>query len=122
MTDMATLQALRESAAFVDGAGHEVLRATGSDRVTFLHRITSGTIVGKTAGQGSRTLLLDVKGRLLASLLAFVRAKSVRLLVSAGQGAEVVAGLTQFAVMDDFQIVPEAEVATLAVLGPQAVA
>ena len=122
MADMTTLQTLRESAVFVDGAGHEVLRATGADRVTFLHRITSGTIVGKTAGQGSRTLLLDVKGRVLASLLAFVRAKSVRLLVSAGQGAEVVAGLAKFAVMDDFQIVPEAEVGTLAVLGPQAVA
>jgi hypothetical protein len=85
-----------------------------------LHRITSGTIVGKTAGQGSRTLLLDVKGRVLASLLAFVRPKSVRLLVAAGQGSEVVAGLAKFAVMDDFQIVPEAELATLAILGPQA--
>jgi folate-binding protein YgfZ len=122
MADMTTLQALRESAVFIDGVGHEVLRATGTDRVTFLHRITSGTIAGKTAGQGSRTLLLDVKGRVLASLLAFVRAKSVRLLVSGGQGAEVAAGLAKFAVMDDFQIVPEAEVATLAILGPRAVA
>jgi len=117
---MTSLQALRASAVFVDGLGHDVVRATGNDRVTFLHRITSGTIVGKAAGQGSRTLLLDVKGRVLASLLAFVRPKSVRLLVAAGQGSEVVAGLAKFAVMDDFQIVPEVELVTLAILGPQA--
>jgi len=117
---MTTLQALRESAVFVDGAGHDVLRATGNDRVTFLHRITSGTLAGKSPGQGSRTLLLDVKGRVLASLLAFVRPKSVRLLVASGQGAGLAAGLAKFAVMDDFQIVSEAEVATLAILGPRA--
>jgi tRNA-modifying protein YgfZ len=122
MTDMTSLQALRESAVFIDGAGHDVLRATGNDRVTFLHRITSGTITGKAPGQGSRTLLLDVRGRVLASLLAFVRARAVRIIVSGGQGSEVVAGLAKFAVMDDFQIVPETEVATLAILGPRAAA
>jgi len=120
MVDMRSLQALRESSVFVDGPGHDVLRATGNDRVTFLHRITSGTIAGKTAGQGSRTLLLDVKGRVLSSLLAFVRPKSVRLLASSGQGSVLAAGLAKFAVMDDFQIVPETELATLAILGPQA--
>jgi folate-binding protein YgfZ len=120
MVDMTSLQALRESAVLVDGAGHEVLRATGNDRVTFLHRITSGTIAGKSPGQGSRTLLLDVRGRVLASLLAFVRARSVRILVPGGQGSEVAAGLGRYAIMDDFQIVPETEVATLAILGPRA--
>jgi folate-binding protein YgfZ len=120
MIDNTSLRALRESAVFVDGPGHDVLRATGNDRVTFLHRITSGTIAGKSPGQGSRTLLLDVRGRALASLLVFVRARSVRLLVSAGQGSELAAGLGKYAIMDDFQIVPEAEVATLAILGPRA--
>lgn len=120
MVDVTSLQALRESSVLVDGAGHEVLRATGNDRVTFLHRITSGTIAGKAPGQGSRTLLLDVRGRVLASLLAFVRARTVRLLVPGGQGAEIAAGLAKYAVMDDFQIVPEAELATLAILGPRA--
>jgi folate-binding protein YgfZ len=120
MVDVTSLQALRESAVVLDGAGHDVLRATGNDRAAFLHRITSGTIAGKSPGQGSRTLLLDVRGRVLASLLAFVRAKSIRLIVSAGQGADVAAGLAKYAVMDDFQIVPEAELATLAILGPRA--
>jgi len=117
---MTSLQALRESAVLVDGASHDVVRATGNDRVTFLHRITSGTIAGKVAGQGSRTLLLDVKGRVQASVLVFVRPKSLRLLVAGGQGAELAAGLAKYAIMDDFQIVPEAEMATLAILGPRA--
>ena len=120
MVDMTSIQALRESAVVADGAGHDVLRATGNDRVAFLHRITSGTIAGKAPGQGSRTLLLDVRVRVLASVLAFVRAKSVRLIAAAGQGADVAAGLAKYAVMDDFQIAPESELSTLAILGPRA--
>ena len=120
MSETGELQALREAAVCVGGDGHEVLCATGSDRVSFLHRITSGKIAGIEVGQGGRSLLLDVKGRVLASLLVFVRSRSVRLLVPAGQGGEVAAALARFAIMDDFQIVPEAELVTLAVLGPQA--
>ncbi len=120
MVEVASLRALRESAVLLDGGGHDVLRATGNDRITFLQRITSGAITGKSPGQGGRTLLLDVRGRVLASLLAFVRAKSVRLMAPKGQGAEVAAGLARFAVMDDFLIAPEGDVTSLAVLGPQA--
>lgn len=121
MPDMKSLEALRESAVVLDGIRHDVLRATGKDRQTFLQRITSGTITGKTAGQGARTLLLDVRGRVLASLLAFVRARSVRMLVPAGQGADVAAGLGKYAIMDDFQIAVEDELATAAVLGPRSI-
>jgi folate-binding protein YgfZ len=120
MPDTNPIQALRESAVLLEGPGHDVLRATGNDRVSFLARITSGTVASLDPGRGGRTLLLDVRGRVLASLLAFVRGKSVRLITASGQGAEIVAGLSKYAIMDDFQIVPESELATLAVLGPKA--
>jgi hypothetical protein len=120
MSEPGDLQALRESAVFIDGDGHDVLCATGNDRVGFLHRITSGKIAGLEVGRGSRTLLLDVRGHVLASLLVFVRAESVRLIVPGGQGPEVAAGLAKFAIMDDFAIAPEPELASLALLGPQA--
>jgi folate-binding protein YgfZ len=120
MTAAAEIQAIREGAAVTAGPGHDVLRATGNDRVTFLQRITSGKLSGLEAGQGTATLLLDVKGRVLAKLLVFVRSKSVRLIVPAGQGESVAAGLSKFAIMDDFQIAVESELATLAVLGPKA--
>jgi folate-binding protein YgfZ len=107
-------------AVLLDGQGHDVLRATGKDRITFLHRITSGTVVGKAPGQGGRTLLLDVRGHVLASLVVCVREESVRLLVPGGQGPETAAGIAKFAVMDDFQIAIEPELTTLAILGPQA--
>jgi len=119
MSEIPELSCLREFAVVIDGDSHDVLQATGNDRVTFLHRITSGRVSGVDVGQGSRTLLLDVRGRVLASLLAFVRGKSVRLVVSGGQGAEVAAGLGRYAVMDDFQILVETELASIAVLGPK---
>jgi folate-binding protein YgfZ len=120
MSALDELSSLREGAILSDGDGHDVLRATGSDRVSFLHRITSGKVAGVEEGQGGRSLLLDVRGHVLASLLVFVRGKSVRLIVPSGQGAEVAAALSKFAVMDDFQVEPEAEVVSFAILGPQA--
>ncbi len=120
MSTPVEIQAIRESAVLTAGPGHDVLRATGNDRLTFLQRITSGKLLGVESGQGAQTLLLDVKGRTLARLLVFVRNKSVRIIVPAGQGESVAAGLSKFAIMDDFQIAVETELASLAVLGPKA--
>ena len=122
MSETNPLQALREGAFFIDGDVHDVLSATGKDRVSFLHRITSGKLAGVASGQGSRTLLLDVRGHVLASLIAFLREGDVRLVTAGGQGAAVATELARFAIMDDFQIATETELATLAVLGPQAAA
>lgn len=120
MTQTEDYRALLDEAVFIDGDSHDILRATGSDSVSFLHRITSGKVAGIAVGQGSRTLLLDVRGHVLASLLAFVREGSVRLVAAGGQGAEVASGLDKFAVMDDFQVAREGDLAALAVLGPKA--
>ena len=120
MTSPIALQSLRDAAVLSGGAGHDVLRATGKDRVVFLQRITSGKIAGVEPGQGSQTLLLDVRGHVLCRLLVFVREQSLRIIVPAGQGASVAEGLSKYAIMDDFQIVAEAELASLAVLGPKA--
>jgi folate-binding protein YgfZ len=120
MDQTAELLSFRESAVLLDGQTHGILRATGNDRVNFLHRVTSGKVVGVEVGQGSRTLLLDVRGHVLATLLVFLRSESVRLIVPAEQVTDVVAGLSKFAIMDDFRIEPEPEIASLAVLGPKA--
>jgi len=120
MSSSIEIQSLQNGAVLLDGAGHDVLRATGNDRVSFLQRITSGKLSGLEAGQGTETLLLDVRGRVLARLLVFVRGKSARIIVPAGQGDFVAAGLSKFAIMDDFQLAVEGELASLAVLGPKA--
>jgi folate-binding protein YgfZ len=120
MSPSIALRAVREAAVLVDGAEHDILRATGNDRLSFLHRITSGSVAGVEPGQGSRTLLLDVRGHVLASLLVFVREGSIRIVAPAGQGESVAAGLSKYAIMDDFQIAPETGLASLVVLGPEA--
>lgn len=120
MSSSVAIEAIREGVALTDGPGHDILRATGNDRVSFLQRITSGKLSGVEPGQGVQTLLLDVRGRVLARLLVFVRTKSVRIIVPPGQGEFVAAGLSKFAIMDDFQIAVESDLASLAVLGPKA--
>jgi len=121
MSETTELGALRRTAVLLDGESHDVLGAGGNDRVSFLHRITSGRIAGLEVGEGGQTLLLEVRGHVLASLCVFVCEARVRLLAAYGQGTEVAAGLSRYAVMDDFQIALEADLATLAVLGPKAV-
>jgi tRNA-modifying protein YgfZ len=120
MSSSIELASLRSAAVLLEGGGHDILRATGNDRVGFLQRITSGKVAGVEPGRGSQTLLLDVRGHVLASLLTFVQTKSVRIAVPVGQGESVAAGLSRFAIMDDFQIAPEGDLASLAVLGPKA--
>jgi len=120
MTSTNVIQALRESAVLFESDNDDVLRATGNDRVGFLHRITSGKVSGIEPGNGGRTLLLDVRGHVLVNMLAFVRPLSVRLVVPGGQGTDISGALGKFAIMDDFQIAPEGELTTLSVLGPEA--
>ncbi|MGD0836760.1 MAG: hypothetical protein ABSB49_08980 [Polyangia bacterium] len=120
MPSASELQAIREAAVLTEGAGHDILRVTGNDRVGFLQRISSGKVAGLEVGQGGPTLLLDVRGRVLAELRIFVRQRSIRIMVPSGQGQLVVDGLSRYAVMDDFQIGLESDSAALALLGPRA--
>jgi hypothetical protein len=114
------LQSLREAAVLAEGSDHDILRATGNDRIGFLQRISSGRVAGLEVGQGGPTLLLDVRGRVLAELRVFVRTRSIRIVVPSGQGQLVVDGLSKYAIMDDFQIGLESESASLVLLGPRA--
>ena len=60
--------------AVVDVGALEVIRASGRDRVTFLQRLVTGDVAGTAEGAGSRSLLLTVKGHVVADLRIFVRA------------------------------------------------
>jgi folate-binding protein YgfZ len=112
------LTALREDAALVPVGAHEVLRARGADRVSFLHRLVTGKVEGVAPGRGSPSLLLTVKGHIVSQFAVCPLAEEVRLLVPPGQGAATAAALARYAIMDDFTIAVREGWRPLAVHGP----
>ena len=105
-------------AAIVPMGAWELSRATGADRISFLHRLLTGKIEGLAAGQGVRSLLLTVKGHIVADMRVAVTADEVRIVLPPGLGEATVAALTRYAVMDDFAIRLDGEARLLALHGP----
>jgi tRNA-modifying protein YgfZ len=112
-------RALEDDSALVDPGALEVVRATGADRVAFLHRLVTGDVTGTPVGGGTRALLLNLKGHIVSDMRVFPAADEVRLVVAPGQGAATAAVLSGYAVMDDFAAAVAPELAPLALLGPR---
>lgn len=111
---------LREDAVLVDVGPLEVVRATGADRVTFLHRVLTSDVQGTLPGRGIRALLLTVKGHVVSDLRVFVSDGDVRLVVPPAQGEATAAALGRYAIMDDFTAAPDPALRLLALHGPRA--
>jgi tRNA-modifying protein YgfZ len=110
---------LRQGAALVEVGAFEVIRARGADRVAFLHRLTTGRIEALTPGQGTRSLLLTVKGQTVADLRVCASADEMHIIVPPAQGEVAAAALSRYAVMDDFTATLDRDLALVAVHGPR---
>jgi folate-binding protein YgfZ len=111
---------LATDAAVVDVGAREIIRASGADRLAFLHRLLTGDVAGTPVGGGSRSLLLNLKGHIVSDLRIFPRADEVWMVVAPGQGEPTAKALSGYAVMDDFTATVELGRGPLAVHGPRA--
>jgi len=109
---------VQKDVAQVDPGGLAVLRGTGADRIGFLHRLTTGSVEGVAVGAGCHSLLLDSKGHVVGDLRMCVRSDEVRVLVDAAAGQGIATALARYAVMDDFAVAVEPEIAGRALCGP----
>jgi hypothetical protein len=126
-TDLEALDALTSDAASVDlgpdqPMGHDLVVATGADRIRFLHGLVTGNVAGTPVGGGARSVLLTTKGHVVGDLHIFVRPDDAWIVVPAGQGDIIAQALSRYAIMDDFAAAPRADFRLLAVLGPGAAA
>jgi folate-binding protein YgfZ len=120
MDEAADPRVLFDDSALVDVGARELIRARGADRIAFLQRLVTGDVAGTAAGEGSRSLLLNLKGHIVSDMRVFVRPDEVRLVVAPGQAAPTAAALGRYAIMDDFTATPDPSLALLAVHGPRA--
>ena len=112
--------AVKDDVAQVDLGGMAILRCTGADRIGFLHRLTTGSVQGVAVGAGCHSLLLDNKGHVMGDLRICARPDEVRLLVAGAAGQGIAASLARYAVMDDFAVAVEPDIAVDALYGPGA--
>src|SRR5690242_17216162 len=63
--------ALRTRAAYIDLTGRGHLRATGEDRVRFLHAMSTNNIEHLQPGTGCYAFFLSAQGRILADAYIF---------------------------------------------------
>ncbi|MCZ6700255.1 MAG: aminomethyltransferase family protein [bacterium] len=67
-------QAVRASAGLVDESSRVVLRATGSDRVEFLHGLTTNHIKEMKPTEGTYNAMLTPKGRAVGEIIVYALA------------------------------------------------
>ena len=99
-------RALREDAAIVDLAFRHRLRATGSDRITFLQGMLSNDVARLGPGEGCPALLLNEQGRVVADLMVLARDDALVLDALAPAIVAASAALERFIVADDVELAP----------------
>ena len=86
--------------------GTGLLRATGADRLEFVHAHVSSEVKRLKVGDMSEGLLLNHKGHALAQLVVVRQAEAVILAVDGGAGAVVEKQLREHIIFDDVRLEP----------------
>ncbi|MGC2334024.1 MAG: aminomethyltransferase family protein [Candidatus Acidiferrales bacterium] len=114
-------RAARESAALFDTNWHAIITLAGSDRVKYLHNISSNDIKSLAEGRGALALLLNPQGRILAELEVYRLAEKLLVLSHASQRERTVATLKKYVIGSQVQIEDLTEqLGSLGVEGPRA--
>lgn len=93
---LAEYRAAREGVAIVDRSDLGVVDVSGRDRTKFLHALLTNDVASLASGQGCGAALLDVHGKVQATLLVWVFDDRVWLLTPPGMGESTVAALDHY--------------------------
>jgi glycine cleavage system aminomethyltransferase T len=88
--------AVREGVGVIDRSDRGVIEATGRDRASFLHALLSNDIKALAPGQGCAATLLDIHGKVQATLLVWVLDERIVLVTPPGMAAAVYEQLDKY--------------------------
>lgn len=112
-------QALRAHWAVYDQSHFGRLQVRGSDRVAFLHNLTTNDVKGLRPGQGHETVIPTVKGRILDWGSVYCTDRSLLLVTQPATRQEVLKHLEFYHFMEDVELDDLTETsALLEVSGP----
>lgn len=116
------VEVARGTAALFDLSFRGCLRFTGSDRVAFLHNMTSNDVRALLPGQGCRVTILTQQSRVVAEGHVLCAADALLLEIDLRAKTRVRAHLERYLVADDVEIDDASDAgAMLGVAGPRAV-
>jgi len=113
--------ALREAAVLVDLGFRTIVRAAGSDRVSFLQGMLTNDVRSLAPGAGCPALLLTIQGRVTADLRVAALADALVLEVDVRARAALVEALEKLIIADDVELLaPSEPLALIGLEGPGA--
>jgi folate-binding protein YgfZ len=92
----AEYSAVRQRVGVIDRGDRGLIEATGRDRASFLHALLSNEIKALTPGQGCAATLLDVHGKVQATLLVWVLDDRIMLITPPGMASAVYEQLDKY--------------------------
>ncbi len=98
---LAQYRAVLDSAGLVDCAGRGKVRATGPDRVGFLHAMISNDVQQLAEYAGRYATLLTAQGRIVADFYLYKLPDEVLIDLDGGLAETLVTTLEKFVIMDD---------------------
>src|ERR1700691_3420060 len=114
-------RAAREAVALFDTNWHAVFTISGRDRVRYLHAITSNDVKGLAEGHGTRALLLNPQGHILAELEVYALKDTLLVLSHVSVREKTLATLKKYIIGSQVQIDDSTDqLGSLAVEGPHA--
>lgn len=103
--DLTAFQAALHGAAIFSLPGRTQIELTGTDRASFLHNFCTNHIKGLAVGQGCEAFLVNVKGRILFSVMVYAGPESLWIETEAGLAAALLAHLDRYIITEDVQLV-----------------
>ena len=121
LTDVASeYRSAINDAAVYDASYMGRLKATGTDALDLLNRLSTNEVVGLEPGQGVPTILTTDKGRILDVIIVVNAGEHVLLLTSPGMQEPVIEFLDKYTIMEDLTVEDvSSATAALAVWGPK---
>ena len=114
-------EALHHGAAWGDLSGRGKIKVTGEDRARLLHALSTNHIQDLEPGQGCYAFFLSAQGRILADAAVLCRPDHLLLDTEPEIAAKLAQHIDKFIIADDAYVEDcTAQVATIAVEGPQA--
>lgn len=114
----AEYRAVRETVGLLDFSWRRVVRIAGSERIQFLHSMTTNHVLNLGPGQAQHTTCCDVTGHLVGTLRLVNRGYSIWADMHPGCADAVLAILDKHLIMEDVEITPTPDSTVLSLQGP----
>jgi folate-binding protein YgfZ len=112
--------ALRDGAGLLDRTGWAVVRISGADRLSFLHKYISQDVAGLEPGHSAYGCVLTIKGLLVSDLEVWATDDALLLLTPPAGAAPLQRHLGKYALLDDVSVARDDEQRLLSVWGARA--